>query len=90
MHTAESIEAMNNQAACKTAETMARSLFGTDHFKTALAERVGVKRQTVNNWFSTKPPVLVMLYLQAELGRRDLERTVSDFRKGLKGILQAP
>lgn len=83
MHTANSIQAMSDAAVRKIAEALAIELMETPRFKTALAEHVGVERVTVNNYFSDtgRPPVLLVLYLQAEKARRDADGIISDQAK---------
>lgn len=86
MHTANSLEAMAPDAACRIAENMARELFGTDRFKAALGELCGVKRQTVNNWFLSKPPVIAILYMQAELERRKAQAKLDNLRRAITAL----
>lgn len=90
MHTAKSLQNMSDEAACKTARNLARQMFGYDRFKAALAEQVGVTRQTVNNWFDKRPPTLIILYLQAELGRREAQAKLDQMRSGFVGLLNKP
>lgn len=85
MYTANDIKAMNNTTARKVAEGMAIELTGTERFKVDLAERVGVTRDAVNKWFSStgRPPAIVILYMQAELARRDAQGKLDNLKSAL-------
>jgi hypothetical protein len=71
MHTANSIKAMGSEAVQKIAQRMAIELMGGGRFKTLLAEHLGFERMTIHNWFCEggRPPVLAVLYMQAEIER---------------------
>lgn len=88
MHTAESIKVMNDTTARKIAEGMAIELTGTERFKTDLADAIGMSRITVNGWFSDtgRPPVLAILYLQAELARREAQDKLDGLRDALQRL----
>ena len=88
MHTAESIKAMNNATARKICEAMATDLMGTDRFQTALSDHIGSNRVTVAKWFSEdgRPPVLAILYLQAEIERREAQGKLDGLRTALERL----
>lgn len=86
MHTAKSLDAMRDEAACMVAEGMGRQLFGNDRFKVGLAEMTGVTRKTVGNWFNTRPPTLAILFMQSEIERRDLDRRVKALKSALSDL----
>lgn len=79
---------MSDAAARKVARGMATDLMGAERFQTALAEHLGANRVTVAGWFSDdgRPPVLAILYMQAELARREAQDKLDGLRDALQRL----
>lgn len=79
---------MSDAVARKVARDMATDLMGTERFQTDLAEHLGQHRVTVAGWFSDggRPPVLAILYMQAELARREAQDKLDGLRDALQRL----
>lgn len=88
MHNSLEIEAMSSAKAQDLAARLAVQLCGTDAFKTELAARLGYTRAAVNRWFSegNRPPTIVILYLEAELDRREGHRVLKDLNSAIDAV----
>tara|TARA_R110000737_G_scaffold347826_1_gene380289 strand:- start:172 stop:450 length:279 start_codon:yes stop_codon:yes gene_type:complete len=90
MDTLKDFQDMTDEQAQTAAAAMAVKICNTDRFKTELAEHIGYTRAAVNSWFSKggRPPTIVLMYLRAEIERKDLAYTMRTLSNALRLVDQ--
>lgn len=74
MHNSQTIADLTDEELREELRKLATEYFGTDRFKTMLADEIGLTRNTVNVWFMDgRPQTIALLYLQSRLEQQRLQ-----------------